>query len=102
MLRTVTLDAPLVVKNVAGLRQTILDAFEEGDDVVIHIPGESVADLCGLQLIESARRHAAAVGKTIALDHPAEALRPLLEDAGFLTDASPETLQFWLHEGPAQ
>ena len=101
-MRMVTLDAAPVVKNAAALRQSILDAFEEGDDVVLHIPDAYAADLCGLQLIDSARRHAAAVGKTFALDRPAVGFRPMLEDAGFLTDASPEILRFWLHEGPAQ
>ncbi|MCV0415630.1 MAG: STAS domain-containing protein [Brevundimonas sp.] len=101
-MRMVTLESAPVVKNVAALRQSILEAFEEDDEIAIHIPDVYVADLCGLQLIESARRHAAAVGKTLVLDRPAGGFRDILEAAGFLTDASPETLRFWLHEGPAQ
>jgi hypothetical protein len=98
----VILEAALVVRNVETLRQTILDALEEGDEVALGIPDGQGADLCGLQLLESARRHAKAVGKTLVLEQPAAGLRPILEDAGFLTDASAETLQFWFHEGPAQ
>jgi hypothetical protein len=101
-MRMVTLESAPVVKNVAALRQSILEAFEENDEIAIHIPDVYVADLCGLQLIESARRHAAAVGKTLVLDRPAAGFRDILKAAGFLTDASPETLRFWLHEGPAQ
>ena len=101
-MRMVTLESAPVVKNVAALRQSILEAFEEDDEIAIHIPDVYVADLCGLQLIKSARRHAAAVGKTLVLDQPAAGFRDILEAAGFLTDASPETLRFWLHEGPAQ
>ena len=59
-------------------------------------------DLCGLQLIESARRQARAVGKTLKLERPATGFRPVLDSAGFLTDASAEDLEFWFHEGPAQ
>lgn len=101
-MRIVTLESAPVVKNVAALRQSILEAFEEGEEISLHIPDAYSADLCGLQLIEAARRHAAAVGKTFRLDRPAAGLRDILEAAGFLTDASPETLRFWLHEGPAQ
>lgn len=101
-MRMVMLDAAPVVKNAAAVKQSILDAFEDGDDVVVHIPDVYPVDLCGLQLIESARRHAGAIGKTFALDRPATGFRSILEDAGFLTDASAEILRFWLHEEPAQ
>lgn len=98
----VTLDVALVVKNADALRRLILEAFEDDDEVAVHIPGGCVIDLCGLQLVESARRHAAAVGKRFILDRPSDGLNGLLDAAGFLTDAAPETLQFWLCEGPAQ
>lgn len=101
-MRMVTLDVAPVVKNAAAMRQSILDAFEEGDEVVLHIPDEYSADLCGVQLIESARRHAGAIGKSFALDRPATGFRSILEDAGFLADVSPEILRFWFHEDSAQ
>jgi anti-anti-sigma regulatory factor len=102
MMRRVLIDAALVVKNVSVLRQSILDTFEESDTLSLDIVGGQAVDLCGLQLIESARRQAAAVGKTLILERPATDFRAMLASAGFLTDASPDNLQFWLHEGPVQ
>lgn len=102
MTRRVLIDAPLVVKNVSVLRQSILEAFEEADALSLEFSGEQTVDLCGLQLIHSARLQAQAVGKTLVLERPATDYRDVLVNAGFLTDASPDDLQFWLHEGPVQ
>jgi len=102
MTKRVLIDAALVVKNVVVLRQSILDAFEEDDTISLDLADEQPVDLCGLQLIESARRQARAVGKTLVLERPATEFRPALDAAGFLTDATADDLQFWLHQGPAQ
>lgn len=102
MTKRVLIDAALVVKNVGVLRQSILDAFDEADAVSLDIVEGQAVDLCGLQLIEAARRQARAVGKTLVLERPGAEFRPVLDAAGFLTDAPSEDLQFWLHEGPAQ
>ena len=102
MTKRVLIDAALVVKNVGVLRQAILDAYEEADTISLDIVDEKTVDLCGLQLIESARRQARAVGKTLRLERPGTEFRPVLDAAGLLTDANTEDLQFWLHEGLAQ
>lgn len=102
MTKRVLIDAAFVVKNVGVLRQSILDAFDEGDTISIDLVDERSVDLCGVQLIESARRQAASVGKTLLLERPGTDFRQVLEDAGFLTAATPADLQFWLHEGTAQ
>ncbi len=102
MTKRLSIDAALVVKNAAVLRQSILDAFEEDDTISLDLVDDQAVDLCGLQLIESARRHARAVGKTLVLERPAAGFRSVLDAAGFLTDAPIDDLQFWFHEGPAQ
>ncbi len=102
MAEILTLDAAPVVRNAGELRRALLDAFQKSDEVVVGIPDVCSVDLCGLQLLEAARRHSAATGKIFALERPATGFRDILDAAGFLTDAAPETLQFWLHEGPAQ
>ncbi|WAC60533.1 STAS domain-containing protein [Brevundimonas sp. SL130] len=102
MTKRLSIDAALVVKNAAVIRQSILDAFEEDDTISLDLVDDQSVDLCGLQLIESARRQARAVGKTLVLERPVTGFRPVLEAAGFLTDAASDDLQFWLHEGPAQ
>lgn len=101
-MKTVLVDAALVVRNVAGLRQSILDAFDEDDAVSLDLVADQAVDLCGVQLIEAARRHAQAVGKTLSLAHPGEVFRPVLEAAGFLTQASEDDLRFWFHQGSVQ
>ncbi len=88
MTRRVLIDAAFVVKNVGVLRQSILDAFEEDDTISLDLVDEQSVDLCGLQLIESARRQAASAGKTLVLERPGTDFRHVLE--------------FWLHEGTAQ
>ncbi|MBA4808487.1 STAS domain-containing protein [Brevundimonas sp.] len=102
MTKRLLIDAALVVKNVAVLQQSILDSFEEDDTISLDLAEGQAVDLCGLQLIESARRHARTVGKTLVLERPATEFKPVLDAAGFLTDATSDDLQFWLHEGPAQ
>jgi anti-anti-sigma regulatory factor len=102
MAKRVLIDAALVVKNVSVLRQSILDAFEEDDAISLDLVEGQAVDLCGLQLIESARLQARAVGKTLVLERPCTEFRPLLDAAGFLGGASSDDFQFWLHEGTAQ
>ena len=102
MTKRLMIDAALVVKNVAVIRQSILDAFEEADTITLDLVEDQAVDLCGLQLIESARRHARAVGKTLSLERPCTEFRTVLDAAGFLTEPSSDDLQFWLHQGTAQ
>lgn len=102
MTTRVLIDAALVVKNVGVLRQSILDAFEESDAISLDLVEGQAVDLCGLQLIESARRQARAVGKTLVLERPGAEFRPVLDAAGFLAEANPDDIQFWFHEGTDQ
>lgn len=102
MYKTLSLDFAPIVRNVAALRQVIIDGFEDCDDLCLDIPKEDGADLCGVQLIESARCYAKATGKRLSLLRPAEQMRALLKNTGFLADATSDSHRFWLHEGPAQ
>ncbi|MDP1616240.1 STAS domain-containing protein [Phenylobacterium sp.] len=88
----------VVVKNVAALRETILSAFQRGDELRLDIVDGTPVDLCGVQLIESARRFAEISGKTLLLERPATGFRQVLSDGGFITDASAEDLRFWFHQ----
>lgn len=97
-----TMAGGLGLRTADAARESILGAFEAADEVELTLPDGAPVDLCGVQLIEAARSHADALGKSIRLSQPGETLRPLLEAAGFLTAASPATLRFWFHEGAAQ
>lgn len=101
MTTCLTMDGGLGLRTVDAAREKILAALE-GGSVELILPDGAPVDLCGVQLIEAARMHALALGRSITLGHPGEALRPLLEAAGFLTDASPDALQFWFHQGVVQ
>jgi anti-anti-sigma regulatory factor len=102
MVAHVQIDATLVVKNCSTIRTLILDALNNSDTISLDLVDDQVVDLCGLQLIESARRQARAVGKTLVLEHPVTGFRSVLDAAGFLTEAASDDLQFWFHEGSAQ
>lgn len=102
MTKKIVLDVPLTIRNVIDIKQIILDGFELSDDLSLSLDENVTADMCGLQLIEAARRHAVSTGKRLALAEPAFGLRTLLEEAGFLgTGACPER-GFWLHEGASR
>ena len=101
MVRRVVLDGAVSIRNVEAMRQTLLDSFQEADALSLDIPAEQSVDLCGVQLIESARAFARAVGKTLTLERPATAFAGVLDGAGFLTDPSDDDRRFWLHEGTA-
>lgn len=102
MTKRLSIDGALVVKNATAIRQSILDAFEEDDTISLDLADDQAVDLCGLQLIESARLHARTVGKALVLERPAAGFKSVLEAAGFLTDAASDDLQFWFHEGHVQ
>jgi ABC-type transporter Mla MlaB component len=87
-----------VVKNVAALRESIIDAFIRSDQLCLDIADGTPIDLCGVQLIESARRFAEANSKSLTLERPAEHFRNVLHDGGFITNASAEDLCFWFHQ----
>lgn len=85
------------------LQTDILQSLELHDDVVVSVAGIEAADLGFVQLIESARLHAARNDKSLRLATPAPApLRDLLDAAGLLAQRSPDTLAFWCHEEDAQ
>lgn len=70
--------------------------------VRLDLSGAASPDLSVIQLVQSARASAAAVGCDFALSAPADAtLRALLTRAAFLP-ASADDTQFWLHGDSAQ
>jgi len=88
----------VVVKNVVTLRESILESFQKEDELLLDIVDSAPMDICGLQLIESARRFAESAGKTLVLERPAEDFESILRDGGFITKASAEDLRFWFHQ----
>jgi hypothetical protein len=83
------------IQSIAAIHQQVLRALRNDSAVVLDLG--RAADLPLIQLIEAARRYAAAEGKNIQLSGPAgDELRENLRRGGFLATAPGR--QFWLHE----
>ncbi len=81
------------LRTVADLHKRLLDAIVPDARTVLDISGVTTADLSFVQVIEAARRHAAATGGDLCLAGPApDAVRDVLDLAGF---NSPAAQQFW-------
>jgi len=83
------------VRNIAEIHARLLDVYRNSDGVVLDLSDLADVDLTFVQLIEAARRTAAADGKAIALAAPAMGvLLDTLERGGFLS--SKQDNAFWL------
>lgn len=100
--KILTSDASITLKQVYSLKENLISEFGNYNHIVVDISDDCCVDLCGLQLIESARCYATLTGKRLSLLRPAEHLRSLLNDAGFLAGGSSDAVSFWFHEEPAQ
>jgi hypothetical protein len=87
------------IRNIKDTYADLLALFDESDAIEIDLDAATECDLSLIQLIESARNHAAAAGKDIALLNPAnDATVSVLGRAGFLDGFSAEDAKFWLHK----
>jgi anti-anti-sigma regulatory factor len=92
---TLTINNEQDLRTVGALQQQLLEAIAPGQCTMLDIAGVTAADLGFVQVIESARRHAAAVGGELCLAGPAPApVRDVLDLAGF--SATPAKV-FWTH-----
>jgi MFS superfamily sulfate permease-like transporter len=82
------------IQTIGQIHKDLKQAFERGGDVRLKLDAVTDADLTFVQLVESARRFAAAEGKSFAVTPAPDSLRELLERGGFV--ASPEDRSFWL------
>ncbi|KUR80232.1 STAS domain-containing protein [Novosphingobium sp. FSW06-99] len=92
---TLTLCGDQDLRNGGDLQRELLDSITPGTTTVLDIGGITSADLGFVQIIESARRHADAVGAQLRLAAPAPvAVRDVLARAGIGDDTS---IPFWTH-----
>ena len=100
--RILRFDGSLTVSRAASVRSALLGALDAGPSISIDCGGADEIDVSFIQLLVSARRSAAARGKTLSLVSPANgALLQALERGGFLTVAangSPPDRDFWVGE----
>jgi ABC-type transporter Mla MlaB component len=90
----------MTIRTIEAAHRSLCDKLQSSDGIIIDVTEVGDADLTFIQLIESARRTAAAQAKTLALTAPASGgLRSLLDRGGFLPKGDGEAAAFWLHNG---
>ena len=83
------LEGELTVSNAVVLRERLLEALGQSDQVEIDLAGVTAVDLAGLQLLCSAHRTAVAQGKILTLkDTQAPALQQARALSGFVFNRS--------------
>ncbi len=88
------------IQVIEGIRTAMLEEIQIHEDPELDLSQLQDADLSFLQLVEAARKSAAAKGKRFRLAAPASPhLVSLLERAGFLADGNAQARQFWLEGG---
>jgi putative two-component system response regulator len=93
------LDRALTIRQAAALKDKLLAALAGADSVELAIEPDAEADLSFIQLVESARIHAALKSKQLRLSTPAGGqVLETLQRAGLMTGMSSESRAFWLHE----
>lgn len=94
----VELPPSATVRTATVLQQALKSALEAHDRIELDLTPVTDIDLSFVQLVEAARRFAHGLGKAVRLNAPAPApVTALLERAGFLTDPTPDDLDFWFH-----
>lgn len=93
----VRLSGELTVRTIADAHQKLITALAKSEAALIDTRAVSEADLTLVQLIEAARRTAAADGKRLVLSPaPSAALTDVLQRGGFLGTADGSS--FWKGE----
>jgi hypothetical protein len=86
----------LTIANILDAHAVLVDAMGRESAVVLNLDDVADADLTFAQLLEVARRTAAARGQEIRLEKPAEgALLQVLQRGGFLEPDDADRLNFW-------
>jgi hypothetical protein len=95
-----TIEPELTARTVSEHQSRLLSALFEADAVRVALPHPLRIDVCGVQLIESARKYAEDRGKRLSLAAPADAdLARLLQTLGVTHPSADDRRRFWLHEG---
>jgi hypothetical protein len=93
----------LTIRDVNDLKTDLLGCAGKAADLELVVPDDAAVDLSFVQLIVAARAQALRLGHNIRLARPAAGeFRRVLERAGFLSPAAPDSLRFWLHEEQAR
>jgi anti-anti-sigma regulatory factor len=87
------------IRNVKDIHGELLTNFKNNKAVEIDLSACEDADLSLVQLIESARKSAAAQSKDVRLTKPAgDIVRAILDRAGLSQSFTDDDAKFWLHQ----
>jgi hypothetical protein len=87
------------IRNIKDVHSEFLTHVKNSAAIEIDLDGCEDADLSLIQLLESARKSAAADNKSISLTKPAnDIVLSTLERAGFAEAFSAGDAKFWLHK----
>lgn len=93
----------LSIRAISKAHGVLTQALDAHDAVVADVDEAAEIDLTFIQLLVSARRTAAAAGKSFELARPAVGqLLETLNRGGFINEADVESRSFWLAEAGAQ
>lgn len=85
------------MSNIEEAYAGLSEAFDGGGELLLDVAALTDVDLTFVQLIEVARRQAAADGRTMTLRAPAGGpVLEVLQRGGFLDDAGSDRATFWL------
>lgn len=95
----VSFSGNLTVSSIAEAYAALTAGMELGGPVVVNLDAVEEVDLTLPQLLEAARRTAAAKGQPIRLEKPAQGLvLQVLQRGGFLNSDDADRLDFWTGE----
>lgn len=97
---SLTLPNNLTIRTISDLQTVLRSKIDESERLSLDISEDAETDLSTLQILEAANLYASSAGKSLGLLRPAEgSIRATLDRVGWLTNASTQQKQFWLHEG---
>jgi len=93
----------VTLSSICEIHDDVTAAFARDGAIEFDIRNVEIVDLGFVQLVEAARKAAAADGRQIGLSHPAsQPVAQLLQRAGFLESATPADIDFWFHGDATQ
>jgi hypothetical protein len=94
-----SIETELTARTISEHQARLLTAFADADSVHIAMSDPIRIDVCGVQLIESARKYAQGQGKNLSMKAPVSAdVARLLETLGVTHPTAVDRRHFWLHE----
>jgi len=100
---TVTLDGEVTVRCAAEIRNVLMKALDESDEIAVDFSNVTSVDLAGLQLICSAHRSVTLAGKRLSCSGAIpDAMKKTVKEAGYdrLTGCRQDDQKscFWVQE----